>query len=72
MGKSIRASVLILLLACTARADWMPNGSPVPPPPQPATAAQQSTDETTLNGEMPTPGLTQVVLDLLAVLPSLL
>ena len=82
MGKAIRASALILLLACSARAGWMGNDSPTPPPPsQPASAVQEPTaggevtaGETT-TGEIPndTPGtLTQIALDLLAVLPSLL
>lgn len=85
MGKAIRASALILLLTCTARAGWMGNDSPVPTPqragwmgngspepsPQPASAAQeQATD-----GEITTMSagsLTQIALDMLAVLPSLL
>lgn len=36
MGKAIRASALILLLACSAQAGWMGNDSPAPPPPQQA------------------------------------
>lgn len=79
MGKTIRASVLILLLACSAQAGWMPNGSPAPPPPpQPATAVQEPTDApqepvTQATTEDGTQGaLTQIALDLLAVLPSLL
>lgn len=32
MGKTIRASALILLLACTAQAGWIQNGSPEPAP----------------------------------------
>ena len=34
MSKTIRASALILLLACSARAGYIPNGSPAPPAPQ--------------------------------------
>jgi hypothetical protein len=79
MSKSIRASVLILLLACSARADWMPNGSPAPPPPsQPASAVQEPTDATqepvtqatTEDGTQGT--YAQMALELLALLPSLL
>ena len=42
MGKAIRASVLVLLLACSTSAGIMQNGSPEPPPPPPpATQAIQ-------------------------------
>lgn len=72
MGKPIRAFLLVLLVACTAQAGYMPNGSPEPPPPsEPASAVQ----EPTANGWMANDAaesLTQVTLDLLAVLPSLL
>jgi hypothetical protein len=70
MGKAIRASALVLLLTCTTRAGWMGNDSPAPPP-QPACVAQ----EPTTDGEITTMSagsLTQIALDLLAVLPSLL
>jgi hypothetical protein len=79
MGKAIRASVVVLLLACSARAGYMPNGSPEPPPqagwmgndsPAPPSASR----EPTTDGEMSTTSagsLTQVALDLLAVLPPL-
>jgi hypothetical protein len=74
MGKTIRASVLVLLLACSARADWMPNGSPAPP--QQVTAAQEQTTGGEIStGKMPddaTGSWMQTALDLLAVLPSLL
>lgn len=79
MGKAIRASLLVLLLACSARADWMPNGAPEPPsqagwmgndsPAPPSASQEQTTDgdiSTTSEGS-----LTQIALDLLAVLPSL-
>lgn len=80
MGKAIRASALILLLACSAQAGWMPNDSPAPPAqagwmgneaPAPAPGATQAQPT---GGEISTTsavGLTQMVLDLLAVLPSL-
>lgn len=75
MVKAIRASVLVLLLACSAQAGWIQNEKPAPPP-QPATAIQEPTDGATVDGEIPTPPgvserLTQIALELLAVLPSL-
>jgi hypothetical protein len=78
MSKTIRASVLVLLLTCSARADWMQNGSPAPPPSQPANAMQEPTDavqDPAANGVMGNDApdsLTQIALELLAVLPSLL
>ncbi|MDQ3818326.1 MAG: hypothetical protein M3362_11720 [Acidobacteriota bacterium] len=76
MGKAIRASALILLLACSAQAGWMGNESPAPPPPsQPASATQGTTEAqepTTLaTTEDSTQGtLTQIALTLLSsVLP---
>lgn len=68
MGKAIRASLLVLLLACSVRADWMQNGSPAPP--QPANAVQEQTTD----GDISTTSagsLTQIALDLLAALPSI-
>jgi hypothetical protein len=71
--------LLVLLLSCSVRADWMQNGSPEPPPqagwmgndsPAPPGDSQaQATD-----GDISTTSadyLTQIALDLLAVLPSL-
>jgi hypothetical protein len=54
-----------------------PNAPQPQPTPTPASATQEPTDGATLNGEMPTPpdvseGLTQIALELLAVLPSIL
>ena len=69
MGKAIRASVLVLLLTCSARADWMPNGSPAPPPS--ANAVQEQTTDGDIS-TMSAGSLTQIALDLLTVLPSLL
>ena len=80
MLKTIRVSALILLLACSAQAGYMQTGSPEPPPPppQPATSIQEPTDtlqESSENGyiqnDAPS-GLTQIALEVLAVLPSLL
>jgi hypothetical protein len=84
MGKAFRASLLILVLACSAQAGYIPNESPAPPPAQPGympngspTASEPTgaVNEPTVNGEMPNlapDSLTQLALDLLAVLPSLL
>jgi hypothetical protein len=72
MGKAIRASALIFLLACSAHAGWMGNGSPAPPPepvptPTSVTQASTTTDEDTTGA---TDTLTQIVLAVLAsVLP---
>ncbi|HEX7316210.1 MAG TPA: hypothetical protein VF297_20055 [Pyrinomonadaceae bacterium] len=54
----------------------MQNDRPAPPP-EPVTAEQETAGDMALNGEMPTPpglseSLTQIGLELLAVLPSLL
>jgi hypothetical protein len=78
MGKAIRASVLVLLLACSAQAGWIQNGSPEPPPSQPTSTVQEPTtavQEPTTGGETTndtTDTLTQIALDLLAGLSSLL
>lgn len=40
MGKVIRACTLVLLLACSASAGIIQNGSPEPPPPPPPPSAQ--------------------------------
>lgn len=61
--------LLILLLTGPAVAGEMPNDRPAPPPP-PTHAVQENTD-----GEIPNDAagnLTQIALDLLGVLPSLL
>ena len=78
MVKAIRTSALLLLLACSAQAGYIQNDAPAPPPPpQPVSTVQEPTDtsqETTANGiiqnDAPS-GLTQVALEVLAVLPSL-
>ena len=54
MGKAIRASLLILLLACSARAGYMPNGSPEPPPSQPVTAQEGYIPNDTSTSSQPT------------------
>ena len=75
MGKAIRASALILLLACSAQAGWMGNDSPAPRPSQQTSDVQEPTGGETVNGEIPndaTDTLTRIALDVLALLPSLL
>ncbi|MBV8856296.1 MAG: hypothetical protein JOZ02_04970 [Acidobacteria bacterium] len=80
MLKAARTSVLILLLACSARAGYMQTGgSPAtPPPPEPVPVEQEPADATGkpvtnvyMLGEA-ADGLTQAALDVLAVLPALL
>jgi hypothetical protein len=69
MGKAIRASVLVLLLTCSVRAGWIQNGSPEPPP-QPTNVVQEPTTDGEIQNDA-ADTLTQIALDLLAVLPSL-
>ncbi len=77
MVKAIRASVLVLLLACSAQAGIMQNETPAPPPPAEPAA---TSDETTADGYMQTgymqndatSPVTQVALDVVAALSSLL
>jgi hypothetical protein len=69
MGKAVRASVLILLLACSARAGYIPYGSPEPPPPGAATAGQTA-DGWIQNGEPES--FTETVLSVLESVLSLL
>jgi hypothetical protein len=77
MRKTLTTAALVLALSCPAWAGIMhtPPAPEPPPPSQPASAVQEPTDEATLNGEIPTPGvsesLTQIALELLAILPSL-
>lgn len=65
MGKAIRASLLVLLLACSAQAGYMPNGTPEPPPPE-KTAQESNTNEDT------TGAADTLIQTVLAVLASLL
>jgi hypothetical protein len=69
MGKAIRASILVLLLTCSARAGWIQNESPAPPPP-PTNAVQKPTADGDMQNGV-ADNLTQIALDLFAVLPSL-
>jgi hypothetical protein len=67
--KVISVAALLLALTCPAYAGDMPNGSPAPPS-QPTNAVQ----EQTIDGDISTMSagsMTQIALDLLAVLPSL-
>jgi hypothetical protein len=69
MRKTLGVSLLILLLSGSASAGEIPNDRPAPP--QPTSAVQDSTTD----GEIPndaTDSLTQLALDLFALLPSLL
>lgn len=72
MRKTISVAALLLALTCPAYAGDMQNDAPKPP----TNTAQAPTDNATLNGDISTPGasesLTQTMLDLLALLPSLL
>jgi hypothetical protein len=70
MGKAIRVSLLLLLLTCPARAGWIQNGTPDPTPPQSSTAQEPCSGGDTQT-DVPD-ALTQIALDLLAALPSLL
>lgn len=77
MGKAIRASVLVLLLTSSAQAGWIQNGSPTPPPTEPASTIQEpanAVQEPTTGGEISddvADSLTELTLDLLTVLQSL-
>ena len=76
MRKTLGVCLLVLSLSAPVVAGEMPNWTPAPPPP--ARAVQEPTNaaqDPTLNGEIPndvTDTVTQVVMELLAVLPSLL
>ena len=78
MRKTLGVSLLVLLLTGSASAGIMPNLPPAPPPSQQTNATQEPTNtaqEPTSDGIIPkgaAESLTQTVLDLLAVLPSLL
>ena len=77
MRKTLGVCLLVLLLTSAPIAGEMPNGSPAPPS-QPTSAVQEPADDThepTADGIMPNDEpdtLTQIALELLATLPSLL
>jgi len=70
MGKAIRTSALILLLACSTQAGWMVNGVADPPPPP--DVVEQEPAESGETQDEATDSLTQTVIDLLAGVFSLL
>jgi hypothetical protein len=78
MRKTLGICLLVLLLTSSAVAGEIPNESPAPPPQHQTSAVQGPTsaaDEPTLDGIIPNDAadsLTQIALDLFAVLPSLL
>lgn len=75
MRKTLTTALLLLAFSCLAFAGEM-HTPPAPTPPQTASAIQEPTGEPTPNGEMSRPevseSLTQITLELLAFLPSLL
>ena len=74
MRKTLTTAALVFALSCPAWAGVI--HIPPAPTPEPASATQEPADGVTINGVMSTPdateSLTQTVLELLAVLPSLL
>jgi hypothetical protein len=70
MRKTLGVCLFVLLLTGSAFAGEIPNDAPAPPPPQPANVVQEPADGDMPNGAADS--LTQTVLDLLALLPSLL
>ncbi len=75
MLKAARASLLVLLLACSAQAGHVPNDTPAPPPdPDPVVEAVAETTDPAYESSTydVTTGLTQAALDLLLTMPSLL
>ena len=77
MRKTLTTGLLLLALSCPALAGEMMTPPAPQPPPAPASPIQGPADGPTLNGEMHTPpglseSLTQITLELLAVLPAIL
>jgi hypothetical protein len=78
MRKTLGVCLLVLFLTSSAVAGEMPNDTPAPPQSQPTGTVQEPTNaanEPTLDGIMPNDApdsLTQIALELLAALPSLL
>jgi hypothetical protein len=77
MRKTISVVALLLALTCPAYAGEMQNDKPASPP-QPASAVQESTDTMQepvangITGNDASDGLTQIALELLSTLSSLL
>ena len=75
MRKTLTTGLLLLAFSCPAFAGEMGTpGSPVPPP---SSATQEPTEGVTLDGEIHIPpgaseSLTEITLEMLAVLPSIL
>ena len=80
MRKTLGVCLLVLLMSVPASAGLIPNDTPAPPPPPSASAVQEPTGGEMPNGYMQNgimqneapSGLTQIALELLAVLPSIL
>ena len=71
MRKTLTTAALLLALSCPALAGEMGTpGSPAPPPT--SKAVQEPTDGETHTAQGASEGLTQIALELLALLPSLL
>ena len=74
MRKSLGVCLLVLLLTGPAVAGEIPNDKPAPPPQSTSAVQEPTTDATTEDGTQGTiqDTVTQIALELLAVLPSLL
>jgi hypothetical protein len=70
MGKTIRASVLVLVLASSAQAGWIQNDVTGTPPPQNNVTAEQTASGWIQNGEPES--LTQTVLSVIESVLALL
>ena len=72
MFKAARASMLIILLACSAQAGYMPSGSDQPPPPPPSQPVSSLEAETAAEGETPDDATDTLAEAALSVLDSVL
>ena len=70
MRKTLGVCLLVLLLTGPVVAGEIPNGSPAPPPSQPATSTEETTADGIIQNGAPD-SLTQIALELLSFLPSL-
>jgi len=70
MRKAISVSALVLALVCSAHGGEMQNDLTGKPPQPPSSAAQQATPQGEIQNDVAA-SLTQIALNLLAVLPSL-
>lgn len=64
MLKLVRISAMVLLLACSARAGEVQNGSPQPPPPSISSTSQSVSVTSQLNETVPTVADENVTYDL--------